>query len=147
MTQFDSCSLSENDQNYGTIETTKSSNDFSRPNTPISTSEHQPLLTSSKSFQSTHQLNNENFSTISLWSKLGYALGHIHNDLFTVLLFSYSILFMTKVLGIIGSEAGHVIMFGEIIDAISTPIAGYLIDKYGTKPKWHIFGKFNIRAN
>lgn len=146
MTQFDSCSLTENDQNYGTITSTKSSSDFSRPNTPISNGEHQPLLASSKLSHSTHKLDNENDSTVSLLSKLGYALGHIHNDLFSCLSFSYSVLYMTKVLEMTGSEAGGLIMFGQIIDTAATPAAGYLIDKYGTKQKWHIFGEFNLRT-
>lgn len=45
-----------------------------------------------------------------------------------------------------GSEAGGLIMFGQIIDTAATPAAGYLIDKYGTKQKWHIFGEFNLRT-
>lgn len=142
MTKFDSCSISENDQNYGTVTTQKCSSDLARPNTPVSDGEYQPLLSSSK-LSSENQLDNkQETSTISLWSKLGFAVGHIHNDLFACLWFNYMLLFMTKVLKMAGSEAGALIMFGQIIYTTFTPVVGYLIDKYSTIQKWHFFGKF-----
>lgn len=35
-------------------------------------------------------------------------------------------------------------MTGQVGDAMATPIVGYLVDRYGTKQRWHIFGKFNL---
>lgn len=40
-----------------------------------------------------------------------------------------------------GGAAGGLILFGQIIDATTTPVAGFLCDKYGAKRKWHILGK------
>lgn len=83
----------------------------------------------------------EDQSRISLWSKLGYALGHVHNDLSACLWFSYCLLFLTEVLQLDKAQAGALIMFGQIVDAVATPILGYLMDRFGTKQKWHFFGK------
>lgn len=40
-----------------------------------------------------------------------------------------------------GGAAGGLILFGQIIDATTTPVAGYLCDEYGAKRKLHILGK------
>lgn len=130
MTNYNSILVIENVQNGETMQI-----EFYepiQPNTPSSDNECQPLLASLK----------DQSITVSLWSKLGFALGHIYNDLCGCLWFSYAVLFMTKVLGMNGSEAGALMLFSQIIDALATPISGYLMDKYGTKQKWHIFGKF-----
>lgn len=79
---------------------------------------------------------------LTVYSKLGYGLGHIHNDLCACLWFSYLLLFLTKVLLMKGSSAGGLMMFGQIVDACATSTIAFLMDKYGTKQKWHISGKF-----
>lgn len=40
-----------------------------------------------------------------------------------------------------GPEAGALMMLGQVGDALATPIVGLLADKFGTKQKWHVFGK------
>lgn len=85
--------------------------------------------------------SSENSSQLSLWSKLGFALGHIYNDLSASLWFSYCLLFLSKVLQLSEIESGALILFGQVVDACATPILGYFMDRYGTKQKWHIFGK------
>lgn len=86
----------------------------------------------------------EDKSQISFWSKLGFALGHVHNDLSACLWFSYCLLFLTEVSQLDQTLAGALIMFGQIVDAVATPILGYLMDRFSTKQKWHLFGKYFV---
>lgn len=79
-------------------------------------------------------------STLTIFEKLGYGLGHVYNDLCAGVWFSYTILFMQNALGMAGAVAGTLVMIGQVGDAIATPIVGKLSDKYGTKRRWHMFG-------
>lgn len=78
----------------------------------------------------------------SIWSKLGFGLGHIFNDLCASIWFSYLMLFLKNVITLPGGGAAGLLMFGQIVDATATPLAGILSDKFGTKQTWHIFGEF-----
>lgn len=80
-------------------------------------------------------------STISSMSKAGFGLGHVYNDLCAGVWFSYTLLFLQGALLVPGTEAGALMMIGQVGDAIATPIVGFLADRYGTKRKWHCFGK------
>lgn len=33
-------------------------------------------------------------------------------------------------------------MSGQVFDAAATPLVGFLLDKFGTKQKWHMFGNY-----
>lgn len=79
-------------------------------------------------------------SKISVWSKIGFGFGHVYNDLCATVWFSYLLLFLKSVMNMPKTEAGALMMFGQISDAVATPIVGILIDKYGTKVKWHVVG-------
>ncbi|KAG4066654.1 hypothetical protein HA402_007290 [Bradysia odoriphaga] len=89
----------------------------------------------SKSF-----LPEEIASTMSFLQKVGYGLGHVHNDLCAGVWFSYTLLFMQGALQMSGALAGTLVMLGQVGDALATPIVGILTDKYYTKRKWHIAG-------
>lgn len=81
-------------------------------------------------------------SSLSGWSKFGFGLGHVYNDLCAGIWFSYTLLFLQNAIMIPGPQAGALIMLGQVGDAMATPLIGYLADKFGTKQKWHAFGKF-----
>ncbi|ODM90828.1 Major facilitator superfamily domain-containing protein 12 [Orchesella cincta] len=76
--------------------------------------------------------------------------GHILNDLCGALWFTYFLLFMTKVVKIPESTAAGLLLFGQVIDGIATPIIGYATDKisgiwpckkdYGRCKSWHLLG-------
>lgn len=105
----------------------------------------------------------ENKTTLRFFDKIGFSLGHIYNDLCAGVWFSYTLLFMQGVLQIPGPQAGALVMLGQVGDAskrsllsrsfekflkfyfilVATPIVGILTDKFSTKRKWHIFGKFS----
>ncbi|XP_055600854.1 major facilitator superfamily domain-containing protein 12-like [Uranotaenia lowii] len=82
----------------------------------------------------------EKRSTIKVFEKIGFGLGHVYNDLCAGVWFSYTLLFMQGALGMPATEAGALVMLGQVGDAIATPIVGFLTDKYGTKRQWHIAG-------
>lgn len=79
-------------------------------------------------------------STLTVCQKIGYGLGHVFNDLCAGVWFSYTLLFMQGCLSIPAEEAGALVMWGQIGDALATPIIGCLTDRYGTKRKWHAAG-------
>lgn len=87
----------------------------------------------------------QTISSMSAMDKLGFGLGHIYNDLCAGVWFSYTLLFMQGALLLPGPEAGALMMLGQVGDALATPVVGYLADKFGTKQKWHVFGKENCR--
>jgi Na+/melibiose symporter-like transporter len=83
-------------------------------------------------------------TTLNFFEKIGYALGHIFNDLVAGVWYSYTLIFLQGVQSMPGPEAGAMVMLGQVADAISTPIVGFLTDKFGTKKSWHIFGSFLV---
>jgi Na+/melibiose symporter-like transporter len=83
--------------------------------------------------------NDESRSTLSVFAKVGYGLGHVFNDLCATVWFSYTLLFLKDVLNM-PTEAGSYMMLGQISDAIFSAIVGYMTDRYGTKRNWHITG-------
>lgn len=107
-----------------------------------STMQNRPDRDVSRSDSSDSSNCSKSSPQLSVWSKLGFAFGHIDNDMSASLWFSYCLLFLTKVLEVDATEAGGLIMFGQVIDGVATPILGYLMDKFSTKQKWHIFCKF-----
>lgn len=81
-------------------------------------------------------------SSLNFFEKVGYGLGHVYNDLSAGVWFSYTLLFLQGALGMSSPIAGTLVMVGQVGDAIATPIAGYVADRYWTKRNWHIIGKF-----
>ncbi|XP_053683691.1 major facilitator superfamily domain-containing protein 12-like [Sabethes cyaneus] len=86
----------------------------------------------------------EKRSTLKIFEKIGFGLGHVYNDLCAGVWFSYTLLFMQGALGMPAAEAGALVMLGQVGDAVATPIVGFLTDKYGTKRQWHIAGTFIV---
>jgi len=78
-------------------------------------------------------------STLSAFAKLGYGLGHVFNDLCATVWFSYTLLFFKDVLQM-STQAGTLMMLGQIGDAVFSAIVGFLMDRYSTKRSWHIVG-------
>lgn len=147
MSQDESTSIVQDNQNpnYGAILRRSSTVNFEniRPSTPpLHRIETTPFLSHSILSTSTIQSTSDQMvSTISSWSKIGFGLGHILNDLCAGVWFSYLLLFMKGALKMPGTEAGSMMMLGQVGDALATPVVGYMVDKYGTKQRWHLFGK------
>lgn len=77
--------------------------------------------------------------------KVFYGVGHILNDLCANCWFSYVLIYMTKIAGLSESNAGLVLLIGQLADALFTLIIGYSCDKtkitwYGKRKFWHGIG-------
>lgn len=103
--------------------------------------ENESLLSPDATASTMQTTNDASPSTLPLMTKIGFGFGHIYNDLCAGVWFSYTLLFLHGVLNMPGTEAGSLMMVGQVADAIATPIIGSLTDKFGTKQRWHIFGK------
>lgn len=153
MSQDETSSIDNQNTTYGTLTPhfpRSSTVNFEniRPSTPpLHRIDTAPLLSQSLLSDTTIQSTSDQMvSTIPAWSKFGFGLGHVFNDLCAGVWFSYLLLFMKGALRMPGTEAGSMMMLGQVGDALATPVVGMLVDKYGTKQKWHIFGKF-IRSS
>ncbi|CAH0405473.1 unnamed protein product [Chilo suppressalis] len=84
----------------------------------------------------------------SLKLQLGYGIGHILNDVCASLWFTYFLVFFHLVLEFSASQAGNLMLIGQIVDAVSTPFIGFHSDRtdnsvsarYGKRKLWHLFG-------
>ncbi|XP_013176044.1 PREDICTED: uncharacterized symporter YjmB-like isoform X1 [Papilio xuthus] len=72
--------------------------------------------------------------------KVVYGLGHVYNDLCAAMWFSYMMLYFQAVLEMRAAVAGAMLLLGQVVDALATPIVGVLADKYSTKKVWHLTG-------
>ncbi|CAL1688786.1 unnamed protein product [Lasius platythorax] len=77
---------------------------------------------------------------IAMSTKLAYALGHVFNDLAAAMWFSYTLIYLQRVALLEPVVAGALLLLGQIIDAIATPVFGFLVDHYCKKKIWHVFG-------
>lgn len=78
--------------------------------------------------------------------RLSCAVGNVFNDLYRQLLHSFELLFFMKVVELSASEAGLMLLIGQIADAVFSPITGYLGDhvnipflskRIGRRKSWH----------
>jgi len=72
-----------------------------------------------------------------------YGVGHFLNDMTSACWFNYLLVFLVQVVGHSPTQAGLVLLSGQVADAISTPIIGHLSDRtnlpFGRRKTW-LFG-------
>ncbi|XP_041659151.1 major facilitator superfamily domain-containing protein 12-like [Cheilinus undulatus] len=82
--------------------------------------------------------------------RLSYALGHFLNDLCASMWFTYLLVFYHAVLGFQNSNAGVLLLVGQVADAVCTPLVGYESDRtpgcgsYGKRKTWHLVGTLSV---
>ncbi|XP_035026846.1 major facilitator superfamily domain-containing protein 12 [Hippoglossus stenolepis] len=87
---------------------------------------------------------------LSAAGKLSYALGHVLNDLCASMWFTYLLVFYHSVLGFRNTNAGVLLLVGQVADALSTPLIGYESDRnpgcgnYGRRKTWHLVGTVSV---
>ncbi|KAJ8929824.1 hypothetical protein NQ314_017422 [Rhamnusium bicolor] len=74
--------------------------------------------------------------------KISFGLGHIFNDLCAAMWFSYTLFYLQVVLTIESTTAGTLLMVGQVVDSLATPLAGWAIDYTGHRRLWHLAGWF-----
>ena len=72
----------------------------------------------------------DGLTTIKTWV---FGMGHLLNDLAGAIWFNYALFFMSSVAGVPSYIAGIVILMGQVTDALSTQLVGYLSDRWDTK--------------
>ncbi|XP_043252984.1 major facilitator superfamily domain-containing protein 12-like [Colletes gigas] len=77
-------------------------------------------------------------------TKFAYALGHIFNDLTAAMWFSYTLIYFQRVALLKPIAAGGLLLLGQIVDALATPIFGVLVDRYWKKKVWHTIGSVMV---
>ena len=66
---------------------------------------------------------------VKLVTMLGYAIGHILNDMCEAMWFTYLLLFFHNVIQLSNFTAGMLVMVGQIADGIATVLVGVLSDQ------------------
>ena len=86
---------------------------------------------------------------MSLLQKLCCGTGHIMNDLWRQIAFSFILIYLIKVAGLSGKEAGLSLVLSQIVDSFVGPLVGYCSDKValpllgrciGRRKAWHLIG-------
>ena len=85
----------------------------------------------------------------SLSQKFCCGTGNVLNDMFRQMAVSFELVFFIKVAGLSGSQAGLIIMFGQVVSAFVGPLVGYCSDRLtlplisrslGKRKAWHLLG-------
>ena len=82
--------------------------------------------------------------------QISFGVGHVIYDVIRLLLSSYRLVFLMKVVGLSASNAGWITLYSRFVSAlIIRPIGGYVCDKvnvpvvsrkHGRKMTWHLIG-------
>lgn len=65
--------------------------------------------------------------------RLSYAVGHVLNDLCASVWFTYTLVFFKFGIGIPTSMAGLIILVGQLVDGLMTPVIGLLSDRFSSQ--------------
>ena len=83
---------------------------------------------------------------IPLEGRLGFALGHMLNDLSAAVWFSYALTYFAQVAQLSYSAAGALVLLGQVVDGLATPLVGMGSDymapwgRLGQRKPWHLAG-------
>lgn len=83
---------------------------------------------------------------ISTIAKYSYGVGHIFNDLCASMWFTFLLVYLHYVLELSRSMSGFLLMIGQVVDAMATPLIGLQSDLsqdlcgYGRRKAWHAVG-------
>lgn len=85
-----------------------------------------------------------------IFRQFSYGVGHVINDVTRLLIQSFRLVFLMKVVNMSASNAGWIIVFSRVTNAfIIRPMVGYLCDKvfipvlsrrHGKRKSWHLIG-------
>uniref|UniRef100_A0A3Q3XRI0 Uncharacterized protein n=1 Tax=Mola mola TaxID=94237 RepID=A0A3Q3XRI0_MOLML len=89
-------------------------------------------------------------TSLPVLRKFSYAAGHFLNDLCASMWFTYLLVFYHSVLGFLNTNAGVLLLVGQIADGLCTPLIGYESDRvpgcgnYGKRKTWHLVGTMSV---
>ena len=78
-------------------------------------------------------------------TRICYSVGHVLNDLCASMWFTYLLVYLHKVVKFSNTNAGALLLIGQVADAMCTPLVGIASDrtgrfKYGRRKLWHLVG-------
>ena len=80
--------------------------------------------------------------------RYSYSVGHVLNDLVASCWFSYLLVFLRTVLLFPSTQAGLLLLIGQISDGLATPVVGFLSDKtetrFGKRRAWITLGSLVV---
>ena len=71
-------------------------------------------------------MENHQKSKLNIKQRFSYGLGNILNEILLYMYLSFSIIFLMQVIGLSASQAGLAMLIGQITDAFTSPITGFL---------------------
>jgi len=88
------------------------------------------------------------FDGLTTCNILSYGVGHFQNDITSTILLSFLPLFLKEISPIDSERPGYwvgfVVVVGQVVDSLMTPLIGFLSDRthtsIGKRKPWHIFG-------
>ena len=95
------------------------------------------------------EMENQQKSKLNIKQRFSCGLGNVLNEIFRQTYISFSIIFLMQVIGLSASQAGLAMLIGQITDAFTSPITGFLGDrvqipfiskKLGQRKSWHLVG-------
>ena len=95
------------------------------------------------------EMENQQKSKLNIKQRFSCGLGNVLNEIFRQMYISFSIIFLMQVIGLSASQAGLAMLIGQITDAFTSPITGFLGDrvqipfiskKLGQRKSWHLVG-------
>ena len=94
-------------------------------------------------------MENQQKSKLNIKQRFSCGLGNVLNEIFRQMYISFSIIFLMQVIGLSASQVGLAMLIGQITDAFTSPITGFLGDrvqipfiskKLGRRKSWHLVG-------
>lgn len=76
--------------------------------------------------------------------KVFYGFGHIYNDLCAAMWFSYTLFYLQIVVQLESTTAGLLVMLGQVVDSLATPLAGCVVDRTKAPRVWHLAGTLSV---
>ena len=90
---------------------------------------------------------------MSLPRRLCCGTGHVMNELVRQMAFSFILIFLIKVAGLSGKDAGLIVLLCQIVDSLAGPLVGYCSDKVdlpllshclGRRKAWHLIATISM---
>lgn len=88
--------------------------------------------------------------------RYGYSIGHFQNDVCASMWFTYLLIYFKKVIQISKTQASYLLLIGQLVDGIFTPVVGILSDSvdiplvskyYSRRKSWHAVGIFLVTVS
>ena len=90
--------------------------------------------------------------SVKLSQKIFFSFGHFYNDLTSAMWFTYLLVYLTGVAKLSSLHAGYLVLLGQIVDGLFTPLVGYESGKksgffgYSKRKSWHLLGDISSKC-